>query len=363
MKDVTSVLFPFCGIAEARLRKNTRGETQRLTVRTLAPLFLIDEVSIIDQHSPVTGKPSYDDTSRKRALSFMLSGMDDEGIVAAEKNEVVKARLKAKLEIVTDLLQPLGDRFAHPQAVKSESGENEIDTLIGNLSKELNDVSLAKETIQQKIQETTRLILKADSQLLGICELLSRYQLLDDRYRSDLDRLDFISEGSFYFNALQEVPWPLCDQMMSPHEHSHGYETDAQPIRDSAVAEAAKIQAHKTDLAAAISDLERRKEQIELEKRRFDSELQSLREELSRTVMPQLGEAAQRLERLVEQRAEREAERLERERWTSLLKLRDGIQSMLDESGEPKQLWEGLPPLALRGFCEEIEAVLEEWSW
>ena len=363
VKDVTSVLFPFCGIAEARLRKNTRGETQRLTVRTLAPLFLIDEVSIIDQHSPVTGKPSYDDTSRKRALSFMLSGMDDEGIVAAEKNEVVKARLKAKLEIVTDLLQPLGDRFAHPQAVKSESGENEIDTLIGNLSKELNDVSLAKETIQQKIQETTRLILKADSQLLGICELLSRYQLLDDRYRSDLDRLDFISEGSFYFNALQEVPCPLCDQMMSPHEHSHGYETDAQPIRDSAVAEAAKIQAHKTDLAAAISDLERRKEQIELEKRRFDSELQSLREELSRTVMPQLGEAAQRLERLVEQRAEREAERLERERWTSLLKLRDGIQSMLDESGEPKQLWEGLPPLALRGFCEEIEAVLEEWSW
>ncbi|RQU97104.1 hypothetical protein [Burkholderia cenocepacia] len=361
--DVTSVLFPFCNIAEARLRKNARGETQRLTVRTLAPLFLIDEVSIIDQHSPVTGKPSYDDTSRKRALAFVLSGVDDEGVVAAEKNEVVKARLKAKLELVTDLLQPLEGRFAGSGPVEPDTDDTEIDALIGDLSKELGDISVAKEAIQLKSQEATRLSLRAHSQLLGINELLSKYHLLDERYRSDLDRLDFIAEGSFYLNALQDVACPLCDQRMPPHAHSYGHETDAQPIRDSAGAEAAKIQAHRRDLAAAISDLNQRKEQVENEKRGFDSELLSLQEELTRTVTPRLGESMKRLEQLVEQRSQREANRLDRERWTSLLKLRDEIQSSLDDGGEPKQLWEGLPPLALRGFCNEIETVLEEWSW
>lgn len=54
--DVTSILFPFAGIKEAKLRKNARGETQRFSIRTLAPIFLVDEVSIIDEYSPVTGR-------------------------------------------------------------------------------------------------------------------------------------------------------------------------------------------------------------------------------------------------------------------------------------------------------------------
>jgi len=89
--DVTSVLFPFAGIPEAKLRKNNQGEVQRLTIRTFFPLTLVDEISIIAERSPVLGDGGFDDTARKRMFSFMLTGKDDSGVIAAEKREIVQA--------------------------------------------------------------------------------------------------------------------------------------------------------------------------------------------------------------------------------------------------------------------------------
>ena len=88
-KDVTSVLFEFAKINEARLRKDAQGGTQRLTVRTLLPVFLVDEVAVIDERSPVLGKSSFDTTARKRAFAYMLSGKDDAGIIATERKEIL----------------------------------------------------------------------------------------------------------------------------------------------------------------------------------------------------------------------------------------------------------------------------------
>lgn len=360
--DVTSVLLPFAGIKEARLRKNASGETQRFTIRTIEPLFLIDEVSVIDEQSPVTGKPAFGDTARKRALSYVLTGIDDESVAAGEKNEIVKARLKAKLELVDEMLQPLNERFALPGELNVSTDDTELDTLIGGLTSELENLATSRDALQEKSQEATRNVLKADSQLLGIRELLSRYRLLDERYTSDLDRLDFISESSFYFDALQEVPCPVCDQIMAPG-HSHSSDSAARPIRQSAVAEAAKIHAHRTDLAAAIHDLEVRRGLVEGEKSTIDTELQSLNTELSRTLAPRLEFTTQRLEQLVSRHTEREATRVERERWQSLVKLQNDINSALAQSGAPKQTWAGIPPKELKEFCAEIQAVLVEWAW
>jgi hypothetical protein len=103
-KDVTAVLFEFAGIKEAKLRKNNRGEVNRLTIRTMLPLFLVDEVSIIDEQSPVLGKTGFDATPRKRAFAYMLSGKDDTGIVATERKDIATARLNAQLGVISDLL-------------------------------------------------------------------------------------------------------------------------------------------------------------------------------------------------------------------------------------------------------------------
>lgn len=81
---------------------------------------------------------------------------------------------------------------------------------------------------------------RAESQILAIEQLMGQYRLLDERYRSDLERLDFIAEGAHFFDGLQEVRCPLCDQPMNA-EHAHTVEEGGASIYDSARAEAAKF--------------------------------------------------------------------------------------------------------------------------
>src|SRR5208337_1622248 len=119
-KDVTSLLFAFAGIDEAMLRRNSEGEKQRLTMRTLTPIFLIDEISVIDEISPVIGESGFDETARKRML---LSGKDDKGIIATEKKAIAKAKLSARLGLMSDLLEPLERLQSHSRWNPEESIE------------------------------------------------------------------------------------------------------------------------------------------------------------------------------------------------------------------------------------------------
>ena len=202
--------------------------------------------------------------------------------------------------------------------------------------------------------------------MLGVAEIQSRYNLLGERYRSDLKRLDFLAEGSHYFDSLQEVPCPLCAQKMVPlHLHDEGVHElmSGQDIRRSASAEAAKIHAYLADLQKAIISVDQRKDELELEKSEARAVLLTLQESLTRNLTPLLTNTSGRLEVLLERRAERDAERTDFERLTDLRALQRDIEESLVDDGQPKLEWEGLSSQSLASLCTEIEAVLTEWKW
>ncbi|MCL6336523.1 hypothetical protein EXT66_21930 [Pectobacterium carotovorum subsp. carotovorum] len=362
--DVTSILFPFAGIKDAKLRKNARGETQRLSIRTLSPIFLVDEVSIIDEFSPVTGRPGFDDTARKRMFSYILTGIDDEGIAVGEKSEIIKARLQAKLEVVQEMIQPLDERFG--DISYKPPSELELDDVILRLTSEVERATDAISRIHQEIQAETALTLKAESQLLGVAEIQLRYSLLKERYHSDLKRLDFLTEGSHYFASLQEVPCSLCGQNLTL-QHYHNENTpklmSSESIRSSATAEAAKIHAYLADLQKAISSVDQRKGVLEREKNNARATLAVLQEGLNRNLSPMMAHAAEHLEKMLDLRAERDAENIDFQRWRELHKLQSEIQQSLTSSSQPKQEWNGLSSQSLSDLCIEIEEILIDWKW
>ena len=92
------------------MRKNDRGEVQRLTIRTFMPTFLVDEISMITERSPVMGEPGYDNTARKRMFVFMLSGKDDTGVIAAEHRDIP--------EHLPQRLPAVRNRTIHAQALQ-----------------------------------------------------------------------------------------------------------------------------------------------------------------------------------------------------------------------------------------------------
>jgi hypothetical protein len=360
--DVTSVLFPFAGISEAQLRKDNDGKTQRLTIRTFLPVLIVDEVSVIEEQSLVLGQSGFDDTARKRMFAYMLSGKDDSSVIATEKRAIVAARLNAQVALINDLLAPLEQRRKGYPTDETEDSIDKIDETIARISDELVVLENERMTLMQERDVAADTRVKAETQVLAIDQLLTRYQLLSEHYTSDLSRLDFVSEGAHYFDALQDVNCPLCGQKMEK-EHAHKAAKSSADIYAAARAEAAKILAQRRDLDDAIASLKRRRQARDAERSSADDKIQAAERRLASIVQPAFANGTAHLRRLNVRRLELETARNNNEQLETLRSLKAQIEQTTAGSSGGKKQWEDLPGKSLTGLCKEIEAVLKEWKW
>lgn len=367
-KDITSVFLSFAGIKEAKLRKSKKGKLQRLSVRVLLPVFLVDETSIIAESSPVYGNSGYDHTARKRMLSYLLTGLDDDGVISAEHEVTAHAAARAKLLVVNELLVPLEERLHLFQPTKV--GEHELaidraDETINRLSSSLAENRQERERLQTERSEAVHKQQSAAGQIVALDELLNRYGLLDKRYESDLKRLDFIAEGSHFLGQLQEARCPLCDQPMDAEHRKHlSGRADAPAVYASSKSEAAKILGLRVDLTGAIESLEQRRIARMREHTEATKTLSDINARIDRDLSPALRVTKERLDELFTRRLQLESIKTNFEQAESLRSLRVSLEKTLENpvKSAPKD-WSQIDPIAVRKFCDEIEALLKEWSW
>lgn len=360
--DITSVLFSFAGIKEAMLRKNNDGKVQRLTIRTFLPTIIVDEVSVIEEQSPVLGRGGFDETARKRMFAYMLSGTDDSSVVASEKKAIVTARLNAQIALIDDLLAPLDQQLQATPTDQTEDSIEKIDETITRVSDELAEIETERAAllIERDIASDART--KAETQLLAIDQLLTRYQLLSEHYTSDLSRLDFVVEGAHYFDSLQTVTCPLCGQNMDD-EHVHKAAQTSAVVYAAARAEAAKILAQRVGLEDAIGSLEQRREARDMERVNALAEYQGAERRLAGILQPAATNSTAQLRRLNARRLELESARNMSDQVETLRTLKADIEQSNTGKAKAKKQWESLPGTSLLAFCKEVEAVLQEWKW
>jgi hypothetical protein len=365
--DVTSIFLPFAGMKEAQLRSNAKGETQRLSVRTLLPVFLVDENSIIAERSPVYGSSGFDQTPRKRMLSYLITGIDDEGIISIERSEIAQAEARAKLALVGDLLKPIEERLHRGQPFKEREYEAVIqraDETINRLSSSLAEDRQERARLQQERNDALVAKQHAEGQIVAIDELLKRYELLNKRYDSDLQRLDFIAEGSHFLGGLQESRCPLCDQPMD-EEHRHivdGHPT-VQTVYQSAKAEAAKILGLRNELVEASASLSERKSARVSERNVATKTLEQIDTRIDRALVPALHATKVQLDTLFQRRLELESVKSDSEQVESLNALKASLEQGLAKPASAPKDWAQLDSIAVHEWCLEIEKVLKEWSW
>lgn len=360
--DVTSVLFPFAGVPEAKLRKNNDGQIQRLTIRTFLPILIVDEVSVIEEQSPVLGPPGFDDTPLKRMFAYLLSGKDDSSVIAMENKAIVAARLNAQVALIDNLLAPLERRIQSEAKNGTEDSIDKIEETITRVSNELATVENERTSLMQKRADAADIRVKAETQLMAIDQLLTRYQLLREHYTSDLRRLDFVSEGAHYLDGLQDVTCPLCGQTMDD-DHVHRAAQSSAEIYAAARAEAAKILAQRRDLEDAIASLEHRREARETERLVAHGMIQAADQRLASIVQPAIADGTAQLRGLNLRRLELETARNNNEQVETLRSLKAQIEQSTAGSNRGKRKWEELPANSLTALCREIEAVLREWKW
>ncbi|WP_184399371.1 hypothetical protein [Rhizobium sp. BK650] len=336
-----------------------------MTVRTLLPTFVVDEESIITEDSAIL-RGGFGDTAEKRMFSFLLTGKDDKDIVARDPQKMVSAKIQAQRDLIVELLEPLNSRLKNRTESEEDESVERLDETIDDLSNALANNSDERTRLRQRRNEHYHDLIRAETQISAVDAMLTRYALLDERYSSDLERLDFISESSHYYGGLQDSLCPMCGQSLEGVSHEHedatGLSFKAEEVYQSAVAEAAKIRGLQTDLKSAIADLERRGHYWSELKKNSSDALVDIDRQLDTELAPARRSTRNSLNELVARRVELQTVRSDRMEAARLELLKEKLERELSQP-PAKQVWAPLDPMAVTDLCKEIEAVLREWSW
>jgi hypothetical protein len=367
--DVSSLVLPFAGMPnEGKLRSSVEGKTTRLTVRVLLPVFLVDETSIIAERSPVLGEATFDQTARKRMFSYLLTGQDDSGVIAQESRKLVQAGARARLALMEELLGQAEERLRSNDEVPAapedlNSTIERLDASIDTLSSAVAEDREKQVRLQHERSEQLNVLQRSETQIIAIDEMLNRYRLLDERYESDLRRLDFLSEGAHFFRDLEDAQCPVCGQVMSV-EHRHHLDASANTsgVYEAAKAEAAKILALRKDLAAAVDTLGDKRAGREKENKAAVSRINEIDTTIDTEIAPVLKDNKTQLDTLIQRRVALETIKADRAHVEELRNRKSQLEQDLEKPPSSKK-WASLDPTASHRFCREVQALLKEWAW
>jgi peptidoglycan hydrolase CwlO-like protein len=256
-ETVSHYLLNEIGLADKQIVRNANADKETLSIRLLAPLFLVEEDLIISGRSPILYSGQHTEvTFEKNLFRLLLTGQDDSGVQTVMSKSTRTVVTNAKVEILDELIGQIDEQL----------GEGEIDRADLQRQIESVDASLASlhESLQSAQNEIDALVserrTKTDTKLefsTRLTELevtLQRFASLDAVYRSDIARLEALEEGGFILSAMSGQECAVCGAPPSAQRHNHAAD-EIERSHAAAAAEARKIEREQRDLARTVASL------------------------------------------------------------------------------------------------------------
>jgi hypothetical protein len=363
---ISGFLLQFCGLTGKRVRVNpsTIGE---FSFRDLAQLVLVDERQIQSSQSPIFSGERTDASREARVFRVIVTGNDDSAVIKAPDPKVQKGQREGRISLVTELLE-------HARNQLKEAGVS------GSLADVRDQVERIRATVDSlaaevaveqrgagELEETRRSIWQALTQSKSrenvLEELRARFVLLREQYRSDLKRLEAISEAGGRLAQMAEDRCPVCGALKehaSP-EHQHD-DFDATGVAAACRAEAEKTASLLSDLQATLSQTTAEIEEIHERRVGLQSALESADHAIRSTLQPRIQSVLSRL-------SEAQELRDSRVHVLRLLERVDELEAIQREaSARPRAAPKEQAAPAVRvgdaaAFVNEIEALLREWHF
>ena len=277
--NISDYLLSIIDMKDKRLKKNDRNETKSLTFNILRKLLLVDETKIQKETSPIFTDIPTDATSEKALLRYMLTGIDYSDIIAVKDPKIRKADANARINLLDKLIGSNSNSLK--ENTSKEELEKQLGKLFASIEGETNKVFENQNEIED-LREQRRTAfdnaIAADSKIDQLKEILSRFTLLSQHYKTDLERLDAIIEAGNGLSGVIEVHCPLCGSESEHHRLECAIsEKEIIEIKISCEREKKKINSLNGDLLQTIiqvtneiQDLFRTKEVNENEFKHID---------------------------------------------------------------------------------------------
>lgn len=361
---ISGLLLSLCGLLGQRVLKNKDGETQSLSFRNIAPLCLVSEDRIFVDSSPLlVSNNSMLRTLEASIVRLMLTGKDDSDVVGKKQAATRTAQIDAQLGLIDRLIGQAEQDLANVTSDASEvEGQIEradaaIDDLSQVLASHQDDLRLEQESRKFNRDEMVR----ADSRLLVLVELLNRFELLHRHYESDLARLTAIREANELFFQLSERDCPLCGST-SNGKPVKGTVSQRQ-IEEACKREIQKIRSLIADLAKTAQQLDEERRQLQQRRVGLADAFDRANRRIEQVLIPAAKTSKQEVQQLftVRQSLERASQIISQ--IASYREQREALVSERPKKAVNVSLPTGLRTAEAEGLCKTIEGLLAAWGY
>ena len=348
------------------VRINKNGETNSFSFRDLVKLVVVDEEEVIGKISPYLSGQYTKKTKEQSVFRLLLTGVDDSSIIAFENSKISKVRKEAKEEVIKKLLdesiKKLDEMKLQPDENAIRQANEDISTDLEKVKAEISAEQNAISVLERQRQSLWDDHKRAKSQLVDLSELRTRFGLLGDQYRSDLARLDAISEAGFRLAQMPEEICTVCGALPEHHRDDHMKDTPPEELAKSCAAEALKIKALITDLSETNNNND---VQIK-DKTEYTQKIHEEYIAIDNTIKDKLQPRFQTLSTRIRELTDKQLIFLR------ALYLYESVGSFRNQLGilekeKPQKLdknaFTNLSASDVEEFCKEVEKVLREWKF
>lgn len=293
-KSISNHLLDFMECSYTKVRKNSKGKLSAFSFRHFAHECMINE-DIIYTSEPyfMAGQGNPVATSNKEAYLTSLSGIDDSLLIKFDKalsSEKISGQIS---EIERQLKQYRNSLDTNKKY--DDRGFEEINDEIKQCKSVIADYRSNISEYEKKRNDIVEQYRAISQEVTYAKEISTRISLLKENYESDLKRIEFIDQASYYLEQCETFPCPICGQITT---------TNNKKVEDVVMLEQNKIHAKLDGLKDALNEARKEVNEKEEKKKELETHIARINNTIEKEVQPVLSKAISELEILISKRNE-----------------------------------------------------------
>ena len=335
------------------------GVKNEVGFRNVAHLTMVDEIRIQESRSPALGGQWTQITSEKRLWNLMLTGLDDTDLPSkpASKKEV-KLSVDAKIEWIS---QYITKQEAVLKQILGEPDDLDARLLKVNAAMQESTMAISADSsrlaaLEERRKQAWITLAEVKDRRVVVGEHLSRFNLLQTYYDTDIARLNAVIEAGASFERLSSGHCAVCGELPSSENTVEGFTRAASIELD-------KVRRLASDLKDTISVLLAEELELQVRESKAADERKMISDEIETELKPRTSIAADSLRDLVQAKSALDRAVNIKAELADLAQSLKGLEAEKKIKVPKVAKIEKVSTRTAAAFCDVVAATLKAWKY
>lgn len=355
---ISNLLLEFLNCPYKKIRKNEKDVLKAFTFRNFSHQVLLGEAHIFsDSPYYFDGQGALTETSNKESLLTVLSGCDDSSLLFKEKT-VSAEKISGGIEELENQIEKNKSLLNKFDSSSDGNTENQVDKINSEISSLKNKISDYKSIISELEKEKVReynFFTRANNEYYYSQKIFERLKLLEENYNSDLKRITFIDQSTYYFSQLDNFSCPICGSNTAEI---------GEDVGSIVQIEQKNLLTKLNGVQQALKDAKKDVEKLQEKKNNLESKIAKIDQTIEKELQPILSRIINRLESLLIQKSNFSGKNLVQQQIVSLEERLKELKTDQDSAKNPKthNTEKKKKLIDFSKLTEYVEKLLREWK-